>query len=183
MLILKTQKETLILYRDIFLHKIYAVGIPKCHCNTVVCACVCAFRKAIPTGMISGAAAQFLASPTDLVKVHMQMEGRRQLEGLKPRWMEVSYCIKCSHNPWLMINLHCEMSMTICEDGSFLHVQLCTFWPACHEQPNNLQLEIFTIYDNIFVYKTHTASFFTGMLHLLRCITVCYVILECLSFR
>ena len=42
-------------------------------------------RKAIPTGMVSGAAAQFLASPTDLVKVHMQMEGKRQLEGLKPR--------------------------------------------------------------------------------------------------
>ena len=47
--------------------------------------CVCVFRKAIPTGMIAGAAAQFLASPTDLVKVHMQMEGKRQLEGLKPR--------------------------------------------------------------------------------------------------
>ena len=46
---------------------------------------VCVFRKAIPTGMISGAAAQFLASPTDLVKVQMQMEGKRQLEGLKPR--------------------------------------------------------------------------------------------------
>ncbi|XP_065910309.1 mitochondrial uncoupling protein 4-like [Dysidea avara] len=42
--------------------------------------------KAIPTGMISGAAAQFLASPTDLVKVQMQMEGRRQLEGKKPRY-------------------------------------------------------------------------------------------------
>ena len=50
-----------------------------------VCVCVCVFRKAIPTGMIAGAAAQFLASPTDLVKVHMQMEGKRQLEGLKPR--------------------------------------------------------------------------------------------------
>ena len=49
------------------------------------CYFVCVFRKAIPTGMISGAAAQFLASPTDLVKVHMQMEGKRQLEGLKPR--------------------------------------------------------------------------------------------------
>ena len=46
---------------------------------------LCVFRKAIPTGMISGAAAQFLASPTDLVKVQMQMEGKRQLEGLKPR--------------------------------------------------------------------------------------------------
>ena len=50
---------------------------------------LCVFRKAIPTGMISGAAAQFLASPTDLVKVHMQMEGKRQLEGLKPRCVAI----------------------------------------------------------------------------------------------
>ena len=58
-------------------------GIGACTCKYV---CIlCAFRKAIPTGMISGAAAQFLASPTDLVKVQMQMEGKRQLEGLKPR--------------------------------------------------------------------------------------------------
>ena len=42
-------------------------------------------RKAIPGGMISGAAAQFLASPTDLVKVRLQMEGRRVLEGKSPR--------------------------------------------------------------------------------------------------
>ena len=32
----------------------------------------------------AGAAAQFLASPTDLIKVQMQTEGRRALEG-KPR--------------------------------------------------------------------------------------------------
>ena len=42
-------------------------------------------RKAVPTGIVSGAAAQLLASPNDLVKVQMQMEGKRQLEGLKPR--------------------------------------------------------------------------------------------------
>jgi len=47
------------------------------------------YRKAIPTGMISGAAAQFLASPTDLVKVQMQTEGKRLLEGKKPRWVFV----------------------------------------------------------------------------------------------
>lgn len=35
--------------------------------------------------MLGGAIAQFLASPTDLVKVQMQMEGRRRLEGLPPR--------------------------------------------------------------------------------------------------
>ena len=42
-------------------------------------------RKAIPTGMIAGAMGQFLASPTDLVKVRLQMEGRRVLDGFKPR--------------------------------------------------------------------------------------------------
>ena len=38
-------------------------------------------RKAIPTGMIAGASAQFLASPTDLVKIILQAEGKKLLEG------------------------------------------------------------------------------------------------------
>ncbi|KAL5506582.1 hypothetical protein EMCRGX_G008260 [Ephydatia muelleri] len=42
--------------------------------------------KAIPTGMLAGALAQFLASPADLVKVRLQMEGRRVLEGLEPKY-------------------------------------------------------------------------------------------------
>lgn len=32
-------------------------------------------------GMSAGAIGQFFASPTDLVKVQMQMEGKRKLEG------------------------------------------------------------------------------------------------------
>lgn len=36
-------------------------------------------------GMTSGVVAQFLASPADLVKVQMQMEGQRRLTGLPPR--------------------------------------------------------------------------------------------------
>lgn len=32
-------------------------------------------------GMSAGAVGQFFASPTDLVKVQMQMEGKRKLEG------------------------------------------------------------------------------------------------------
>ena len=47
--------------------------------------CLLMNRKALPTGMISGALGQFLASPTDLVKIRMQMEGKRILDGLKPR--------------------------------------------------------------------------------------------------
>ncbi|KAF8793899.1 Mitochondrial uncoupling protein 4 like protein [Argiope bruennichi] len=41
--------------------------------------------KSVLCGSLSGALGQFLASPTDLVKVQMQMEGRRRLEGHPPR--------------------------------------------------------------------------------------------------
>jgi solute carrier family 25 uncoupling protein 27 len=41
--------------------------------------------KAAVSGVSAGALAQFLASPADLVKVHVQMEGKRRLLGLKPR--------------------------------------------------------------------------------------------------
>nr|XP_055042411.1 mitochondrial uncoupling protein 4 [Misgurnus anguillicaudatus] len=43
------------------------------------------FWKAVIGSMVSGALGQFIASPTDLVKVQMQMEGRRRLEGKPPR--------------------------------------------------------------------------------------------------
>lgn len=46
--------------------------------------------------MISGALGQFIASPTDLVKVQMQMEGMRRLEGKPPRWDTVMF-YKTSH--------------------------------------------------------------------------------------
>ncbi|KAK7870615.1 hypothetical protein R5R35_009114 [Gryllus longicercus] len=41
--------------------------------------------KSAISGVTSGALAQFVASPTDLVKVHVQMEGRRRLLGQPPR--------------------------------------------------------------------------------------------------
>ncbi|PIK43291.1 putative mitochondrial uncoupling protein 4 isoform X2 [Apostichopus japonicus] len=41
--------------------------------------------KAATAGMMAGALGQFFASPTDLVKVLMQTEGRRRLEGKPPR--------------------------------------------------------------------------------------------------
>ncbi|XP_005096635.1 mitochondrial uncoupling protein 4 [Aplysia californica] len=37
--------------------------------------------KASLSGLLAGAAGQFISSPTDLVKVRMQMEGKRRLEG------------------------------------------------------------------------------------------------------
>lgn len=36
--------------------------------------------------MFAGGLAQFIASPTDLVKVQMQAEGRRLLQGRPPRF-------------------------------------------------------------------------------------------------
>ena len=42
-------------------------------------------RKSVIAGLTAGGAAQFLASPTDLVKVQMQMEGKRLLDGGKKR--------------------------------------------------------------------------------------------------
>lgn len=42
-------------------------------------------RKALLSGLLAGAGGQFLSSPADLVKVQMQMEGRRRLEGKPPR--------------------------------------------------------------------------------------------------
>lgn len=44
-----------------------------------------ALWKSAISGVTAGALAQFLASPADLVKVHVQMEGRRLMLGLKPR--------------------------------------------------------------------------------------------------
>lgn len=41
--------------------------------------------KALVGGTVAGVTAQFLASPADLVKVQVQMEGRRRLMGLEPR--------------------------------------------------------------------------------------------------
>jgi solute carrier family 25 uncoupling protein 27 len=40
-----------------------------------------ATRKSVIGGMMAGVIGQFLANPTDLVKVQMQMEGKRRLEG------------------------------------------------------------------------------------------------------
>ncbi|KAM4678656.1 LOW QUALITY PROTEIN: mitochondrial uncoupling protein 4 [Amazona ochrocephala] len=48
------------------------------------------FWKAVVGGMCARAIGQFFASPTDLVKVQMQMEGRRKLEG-KPLWFGVHH--------------------------------------------------------------------------------------------
>lgn len=50
--------------------------------------------KSALAGVFAGGLAQFLASPTDLVKVHIQMEGRRRLMGLEPRVHSASHAFK-----------------------------------------------------------------------------------------
>ncbi|XP_014674007.1 PREDICTED: mitochondrial uncoupling protein 4-like [Priapulus caudatus] len=52
------------------------------------------FWKAVTGGVVAGGAAQFIASPTDLVKVQMQMEGRRRLEGKPLRVKGVADALK-----------------------------------------------------------------------------------------
>ena len=41
--------------------------------------------KKVLAGMSAGGFGQFVASPTDLIKTQIQMEGKRRLQGKKPR--------------------------------------------------------------------------------------------------
>lgn len=50
--------------------------------------------KSAVAGVSAGGLAQFLASPADLVKVHIQMEGRQRLMGLAPRVHSASHAFK-----------------------------------------------------------------------------------------
>ncbi|KAL1130632.1 hypothetical protein AAG570_011874 [Ranatra chinensis] len=50
--------------------------------------------KSAIAGVTAGAVAQYIASPTDLVKVHLQMEGKRRLLGQPPRVMGTSHAFK-----------------------------------------------------------------------------------------
>ena len=43
------------------------------------------YVEKVLAGMGAGGFGQLVASPTDLIKTHMQMEGRRRLQGKKPR--------------------------------------------------------------------------------------------------
>lgn len=62
----------------------------RIYTNTVVNRIYIYYRKAIPTGILSGGMGQFLASPTDLVKTRLQMEGRRLLDGHKSRLVSMA---------------------------------------------------------------------------------------------
>ena len=64
-------------------------------------------RKSVIAGMTAGAFGQFIASPTDLVKVQMQMEGKRVLvEGRRPRY-DVRWLRRIIINPSLVSSYCC----------------------------------------------------------------------------
>lgn len=73
----------------------------------------CFSRKAAAGGLAAGAMAQFLASPTDLIKVQMQMEGRRRLEGKPVRSAYLDLC------PILTLCLSLNLSLRPCLCMSF----------------------------------------------------------------
>lgn len=50
--------------------------------------------KSAICGVTAGSIAQFLASPADLIKVQIQMEGKRRLLGLKPRVHSTAHAFK-----------------------------------------------------------------------------------------
>ncbi|KAK7112433.1 mitochondrial uncoupling protein 4-like isoform X1 [Littorina saxatilis] len=50
--------------------------------------------KASMCGLCAGAMGQFMASPADLVKVNMQMEGKRRLEGKPPRVKNMGHAFR-----------------------------------------------------------------------------------------
>lgn len=50
--------------------------------------------KSAICGVSAGALAQWMASPADLVKVQIQMEGKRKLMGLEPRVLNAAHAFK-----------------------------------------------------------------------------------------
>ena len=65
------------------------------------------FRKAFLSGPICGAAAQWVSSPTDLLKVRMQLESRRRLLGLPPRSpRDVSSVFQSTYSIRLTVSLY-----------------------------------------------------------------------------
>ena len=109
-------------------------------------------------GCGSGAIAQFIASPTDLVKVMMQAEGKRKMEGQPPRIRNVhdAFMIKSVD---AFIQIYKDGGMKGLWRGSVVNVQraalvslgdLATYDFVKHYIMNN-----FGFVDN---YKTHTLS-------------------------
>ena len=62
--------------------------------------------------MIAGAGGQFLASPADLVKIRLQVEGKRVLEGHPPRLVQGPHTLNhCNSHPCIY---HINVYIAIC---------------------------------------------------------------------
>ncbi|KAG8273386.1 hypothetical protein J6590_021341 [Homalodisca vitripennis] len=81
------QGVTPAIYRHVVYSGIRIVAYEKMRDNVLKKDSTGAFPiwKSAIAGVTSGALAQFIASPTDLVKVQIQMEGKRRLMGKEPR--------------------------------------------------------------------------------------------------
>ena len=83
-------------------------------------------RKASLSGLCAGAMGQFVASPADLVKVHMQMEGRRRLEGKPPRYHQTCLLI------WFgLIGLFCTPTFSAYEENKNRKNSRCVMQFSC----------------------------------------------------
>lgn len=51
-------------------------------------------KLAITGGISAGMIGQFLANPADLVKVQLQMEGKRKMQGLEPRVHNLRHALR-----------------------------------------------------------------------------------------
>jgi hypothetical protein len=61
-------------------------------------------RKMVLVGSFTGATAQFLASPTDLVKVIMQADGKLRMEGKISEYVEI-HLIRRALGPVMRLRL------------------------------------------------------------------------------
>lgn len=110
---------------------------------------------AVLVGTCSGALAQFIASPTDLVKVMMQADGKRKLEGKKPRIKGVGQAFK---------EIYMEAGIKGLWRGSIVNVQraalvnlgdLGTYDLVKHYLIRNVKVSTFKFQDD---YRTHIVS-------------------------
>ena len=107
-------------------------------------------------GVVAGAGGQFLASPTDLVKTQMQMEGRRVLQGHARRFNGTLHAFTCIYRErgvrglWRGWIPNCQRAALI-NLGDF----------ATYDSAKQLLLTRFRLTDD---YTTHTlASLCSGM--------------------
>jgi hypothetical protein len=81
-----------------------------------------ALWKGMLAGMSAGAMGQFVATPTDVLKVNLQMDGKRIAQGLKPQFNGFSHAAK---------TLSVRSYVPTC-DPSATHVPPCaTHVPPC----------------------------------------------------